>query len=226
MQETVDRFCSDADGENKEYFVSLVEPTSGPMLDVGCNEGAFTLKIAQKAKASTIHGIEIDPESVKKAKAKGIKVKAHDLNQPLPYKDRFFSLVTANQVIEHLYFTDDFITEIKRVLKPGGQLVISTTNLAAWHYRIQLLFGQQPICLHPSQHQFGNLLRGHTNPRYGHKSVFTHRAFKQFLVFHGFEIIEDKTVRMYPLKKEWSQKLLKWMPEFGTFSTVSVRKTS
>src|SRR5690606_2054252 len=125
----------------------------------------------------------------------------------------------------HLYFTDDFIAEIKRVLKPGGQLIISTTNLAAWHYRIQLLFGQQPICLHPSEYQFGNLLRGNTNPRYGHKSVFTHRAFKQFLEFYGFEIIEAKTVHIYPFKKEWSQKLVNWLPEFGTFSTVSVRKT-
>ena len=48
-------------------------------------------------------------------------------------------------MIEHLYNPDHMLEECRRVLKPGGLLIISTPNLQAWYNRILFLFGVQPI---------------------------------------------------------------------------------
>jgi len=224
MQHLVDQCCSSSDQENKQVFLDYIRPPAATVLDLGCHGGKFTLQIAQKAKAKSIHGLEISPGNATNAHALGINVIRFDLNQPLPYQDHTFDLITANQIIEHLYFTDDFIQQVIRILKPGGQLVISTTNLAALHYRFQLLIGQQPITLHPSETQFGNPLRGHPTARWGHKSVFTHQAFLQFLQHHGLTIDHHQTVRFVPFPPAISQLLLQLFPNFGVFSTVSCFK--
>lgn len=224
MQKLVDKFCGSSYQENQDFFLELLEPVGGRLLDLGCNDGSFTQKIAKKARASEIFAVEIETASVAKAKKRGIKVFRADLNQKLPFKTDFFDTATANQVIEHLHFTDDFLEEIKRVLKPGGQLVISTTNLAALHYRLQLFIGQMPICLHPAQVQYGNFLHGQNNPRYGHKSVFTHRAFLEFITSHGFKLGKSQSIRLYPLPGFLSKIVLSVFPNLGVFSTVRAVK--
>lgn len=213
-----------ADEANKQALLAQVEPVSGRLLDLGAGSGELTLRAKVAARAETVYALEIEPVQVKELKLKGFKVAEHDLNHPLPYRDNFFDTIIANQVIEHLYFTDDFIKEVHRVLKPGAQLIISTTNLAAWHYRMMLLLGQQPVCLHPATYHFGNLLRGHHIMRYGHKSVFTHRAFVEFLEYYGFEVKSHFTTGFHPFPSSVSRFLLRLMPNFGTYSSVICRK--
>lgn len=56
------------------------------------------------------------------------KVVSHDLNNPLPFKDKSFDTVTAGEVIEHLYNPLGFIKEVERILKVGGKFIFSTPN--------------------------------------------------------------------------------------------------
>lgn len=44
------------------------------LLDIGCNDGSFSLKVAKKCNAKEIYGLEIDKESLEKAKKNGIKI--------------------------------------------------------------------------------------------------------------------------------------------------------
>jgi len=213
-----------SDAYNKKKFLDQISSVGGKVLDLGANDGDFSLEVKSKAKASQVYTLEINPRVVKELKSKGIKVTQHDLNNPFPYKDEFFSLVTANQVVEHLYHTDDFLKEIYRCVKPGGNLVISTTNLAAWHYRLMLLFGQEPICLHPAEVHFGNFLKGKPTQRYGHKSIFTHTAFCQFVQWYGFEIVDSYTTSFYPIPEPLGSSILKFIGPLGTYSTVLARK--
>jgi SAM-dependent methyltransferase len=213
-----------SDIHNKSEVLGLLRARPGArLLDIGCNVGSFSLECSRLVGADEVYGIEIDAGAAEVARAAGVRVTQADCNEPLPYEDGMFDVIVANQVIEHLYFTDDFIEEVRRILRPEGQLVISTTNLAALHYRLWLLAGMQPSGLHPSEHQFGNHLRGVDNPRRGHKSVFTYRAFREFLEYHGFVIMRSLSSGVHPLPDRLARVVCRAAPSLGIYTTIDAR---
>jgi SAM-dependent methyltransferase len=76
-----------------------------------------------------------------------------DLNaQPLPYPDESFDLVTCSEVLEHVENFRAVLREIRRVLKPGGLMVITTPNVLNMKSRLRYLvtgfaslFGPLPV---------------------------------------------------------------------------------
>lgn len=94
-------------------------------LDIGCREGEKTEFI--KPLTSTIIGLDLVIESVKRAKARGIKaIMGNAMN--LPFHDESFDAVTSFHVIEHLDNPIKLVGEIHRVLKRGGFTVLVTPN--------------------------------------------------------------------------------------------------
>ena len=63
----------------------------------------------------------------------------------LSYDDASFDLVTCNHVLEHIFETEKFLRELRRVVRPTGLVVVSVPNVAAWMNRITFLFGGQPL---------------------------------------------------------------------------------
>jgi ubiquinone/menaquinone biosynthesis C-methylase UbiE len=61
-------------------------------------------------------------------------------NQKLPYDDNTFDLVTFTEVIEHIENHRFTLSEIARVLKPGGFVILSTPNILNLKSRIRFLF--------------------------------------------------------------------------------------
>ncbi len=128
------------------------------LLDVGCWEGAATARYAQALEAAA-HGIEVFGEPARRAQARGIEVAVLDLEEePFPWPDVSMDLVIANQVFEHLKNVWLPMSEIFRVLRVGGHLVLSVPNLASLHNRIMLAFGLQPT----STRVLGPHVRGYT----------------------------------------------------------------
>ncbi len=115
------------------------------LLDCGCWNGVNTKKFGSIISSNYLYGIEIDKSKVKEASKKGIKVKICDLNNELPYKNNFFDVIVVNHVIEHLVNTRLFVSEIYRVLKTKGYVIIGTPNLASWHNVFALFIGLQPF---------------------------------------------------------------------------------
>ncbi len=191
-------------------------------LDLGCGDGSFTTKVAKTVKAEEIAGIEIDKDKCGKAKERGIKIFCQDLKEKFPFPDNYFDLVLSRQSIEHLYFTDRYLEEIKRVLKSEGIFVLTTTNLAGLHYRFMLLFGVQPMCLHPSRYKVFPL-KGE-NPLYGHKSVFTYGALKEILRRHNFKIIKSRTHSLYFLPRWLSEIICCCLRNVGIYSFFMLKK--
>jgi len=144
--------------ENQKLFLSffLREKDNPKLLDLGCSDGRFTLKIAKVLHTNQIYGIEIDKKAAEIARKKGIVVKISDLNNKFPYPDNFFDVVSANQVLEHLWNTDNFFREVRRVLKPNGYAVISVPNLSSLHSIFFILLGQQTPVIHLIDKQVGN----------------------------------------------------------------------
>lgn len=81
---------------------------------------------------------------------------AHDMEldfntKPLPFDSESIGLAVCEQVIEHLHNTTWFLSELQRILEPGGNLLLSTENLASIPNLLALAlqrapFSTQPIC--------------------------------------------------------------------------------
>ncbi len=113
-------------------------------LDVGCREGAQTRWLEQRGYRVT----SIDVEKLFDA------ADVVDANEPLPYADASFDVVWCSEVIEHLADPAFSLGEMRRVLKPGGTLVVTTPNSYAWFYRLAQALGLPPARLQHPGHLF------------------------------------------------------------------------
>jgi len=104
----------------------------GKILDVGAGEGALTKSLMQRG--FDVEPCDLNPEQFKIATKKCRKV---DLNQPLPYSNESFDFVVCVEVIEHLYNPWFVISELRRVLKENGKLIISTPNILSIKSRMR-----------------------------------------------------------------------------------------
>lgn len=214
---------------NLRNIVELIEPTSGALLDLGCDDGERTMVLAAAAGAEEIHGIELIEERAALARSRGIDVRSADVEQGLPYDDGRFAGVVSNQVIEHLSDTDLFVAEIARVLEPSGYAVISTENLASWHNVFALLFGWQPFSLtnvSATRMGLGNPLAVHRAEAWQypsswqHRRVFAYRGLLELFGAHGLAVEDVRGAGYYPLPS----RVARLDPRHAAFLTVRVRK--
>jgi SAM-dependent methyltransferase len=99
------------------------------VLDVASGEGYGTALLAQVACRAV--GVEIAPEVVDHAnnayRANNLSFLVGDARS-LPSPDATFDVVTSFETIEHFAEQELFLSEIRRVLRPGGLLIISTPD--------------------------------------------------------------------------------------------------
>tara|TARA_Y100000310_G_C20697231_1_gene826566 strand:- start:4124 stop:4840 length:717 start_codon:yes stop_codon:yes gene_type:complete len=128
---------------NRLKLVSGLTAKSNPgkALDIGCWTGEFMSVLSKQG--WQCKGIDISDE-VNFTKEKGFDCVQHDVSTGIPFKDKAFDLVLACEVIEHLVDTDSFLQECKRILVKGGELIVSTPNVASLHNRFILLRGGYP----------------------------------------------------------------------------------
>lgn len=179
-------------------------------LDCGCSDGKLTMSLAKKIKTKKIFGIDVDQKAIKLSKKKGIEVISGDLNRTMPFKEETFDVITAVEVIEHLYDTDTFIKELYRVCKKGGYVLIATENLASWHNIFALMLGMQPstgpnisnyypVGFHPLyKKHLENAPKSDVWNSDKHINVITRDALRKLCHAYGFKIEEEKSSGFYP----------------------------
>lgn len=217
---------------NDKKIIDLLEiREKSNYLDLGCDDGEKTIKMAKKINTKNIFGVEIVEQRILEAKNKGIAVSSFDLNKKFLYQDNYFDIITSDQVIEHLYNTDNFIFEIYRLLKPGGYAIISTENLSSWHNVFSLILGFQPFSManFSSKGSVGNpfsLWKNNENEKtknltsWQHNRLFSFFALKDVFRKFGFKVEKICTSGYYPLPGFFS----KIDPVHGHFITIKVRK--
>jgi SAM-dependent methyltransferase len=202
----------------------------GSLIDLGCDDGARTVRYAQAAGAPDVYGIEAVAPRAELARERGVAIVPADLGAPLPLDDASFDVVVSNQVIEHLYNTDLFVSEAVRIVKPGGVVVTSTENLASWHNVASLLLGWQPFSLTnvSSTGPIGNPLGLHVGgelPEYmpaggeetwQHRRVFAARGLVDLHAAHGLRDVELLGAGYYPLPRRTAE----LNPTHAAFITV------
>lgn len=97
----------------------------GRVLDIGCGNGNF-LEHARRVGWQTV-GLEVDPISSEIARRRGFEVISR-LLEDATFPAESFDVVTMSHVIEHLPDPRRTLEECRRILKPGGWLVMATPN--------------------------------------------------------------------------------------------------
>lgn len=162
------------------------------LIDLGCGDGRLTVEMAKVVGASEVYCIDVDAKALNVAASRGLRTFAIDLSSDrFPLPDESVDLATALEVIEHLSNPDNMLREVRRVLRTGGHLLITTPNLASWVNRLLLLFGYQPYnCEVSTEVLAGVLWMGRTFAKpSGHIRPFTLKALKELLTHHGFEVV-------------------------------------
>jgi len=116
------------------------------LLDVGCGAGDFMA--AMRGLGWQVTGVETDPRAVERARGRGLDARHTGLEQA-GFDDASFDTVTMAHVIEHVHDPARLLAECRRILKPGGTLVILTPNSASWDHRH---FGRDWRGLEPPRH--------------------------------------------------------------------------
>lgn len=144
------------------------------LLDVGCSSGAFlhaAVKLGFRAE-----GVEPAPKAAATAQAAGLKVH-HGLLQEAGYADGQFDAITLFEVIEHLQHPQDLLQECRRILRPGGILLVGTGNAASWS---MAALGARWEYLHIAKHG-------------GHVSFFTPHSIGTLARRSGFSVAAVRT---------------------------------
>ena len=98
------------------------------VLDVGCGEGRFSAELA--AAGVEVVGVDVAREPLRRACARhdGLDLRLVPLAGPWPLEDASFDAVWAGEVIEHVADTARWLSEVRRVLRPHGKLLLSTPD--------------------------------------------------------------------------------------------------
>jgi SAM-dependent methyltransferase len=144
----------------------------GTILDIGCGHGVFLSLMAKRG--WTVKGVDFDEAAVNAAR------RLHGIDVRVGTADVFidsgetFDVVTASHVVEHVPDPIEFLTQCRRLLKPGGCFVLRTPNVDSIGHR-----------------RYGRNWRGLEPPRHLH--LFTINALERCGRVAGFSGIHSFT---------------------------------
>ncbi|MCB9139541.1 MAG: class I SAM-dependent methyltransferase [Caldilineaceae bacterium] len=152
-------------------FITRHRPP-GRLLDIGCAAGTFMLGMAQNGWETV--GVELSQNVAALARSRhGLNVYTGTLEQAR-FEDESFDAVTMWDVLEHVHDPAATLREIRRILRPGGLLLVRVPNLASWDARL-----------------FGEYWAGLDAPR--HLYVFTPGTLSRLMGRAGFQVIDEST---------------------------------
>jgi SAM-dependent methyltransferase len=98
------------------------------VLDLGCGAGRFTAAL-REAGADPV-GVEIAEGALQRARRNvpGADLRLAPADGPLPLEDSTVDLVWCSEVLEHVPDTAGLLSEIRRVLRTGGRLLVTTPS--------------------------------------------------------------------------------------------------
>jgi SAM-dependent methyltransferase len=101
----------------------------GTWLDCGCAEGGYTQALLDYGAERTV-GVDVESDRIEEARSVRQGNLAFEVAgaEELPFDDSSFDGVFLNEVLEHVQSESQALEEVKRVLRPGGQLALFSPN--------------------------------------------------------------------------------------------------
>lgn len=157
-----------------ERVVPLLIPDDNlKVLDIGCGEGLIACLV--KKKTNHVIAMDIVDKYGKIIKQRNIDFIKHNAEIfPYPFKNKEFDVITTLSILEHLYRPDKCLSEIYRILKGDGRLVICLPNYASIIHTWNNLLGKS---FHSINDEYNF---------YGHIKYFTYSSILKLLTLKGF----------------------------------------
>ena len=105
----------------------LLERVYGRVLEVGCGEGRFLIKLKNAGGITSIWGVDISINAVEVAHERGFDIIRAN-GEKLPFKNEVFDAVTSANGSPKEMDMKLLLSEVYRVLKPGGYFSFDTYN--------------------------------------------------------------------------------------------------
>lgn len=176
--------CPAATTESFHRLLSTFERfrRSGRILDIGCGQGDFL--DAARQRGWDEQGSEYSEAAVALCRRRGLKV-AHGDFVLADFGDQDFDVITAFEVIEHVNDPGTLIAHVRRLLRPGGLLYITTPNFDS-------------VLRHLERSDFRILCFPE------HLCFYTRRSLRHLAQVHGFEPLKVLTTGLdLPRLKSW-----------------------
>jgi ubiquinone/menaquinone biosynthesis C-methylase UbiE len=140
IQASFDRAAADEEHfpstiDPRIYHVALIREHLGSLagkrvLDVGCGKGRFLRVFREREPSAEYWGLDISEEMLRSVPPE-IHTRQGSMTE-LPFEDGFFDAAYATESLEHAVEIDRAISEMCRVMKPGGRIAIIDKNAAEW----------------------------------------------------------------------------------------------
>ncbi len=194
MWEAVPEGLPPADARLREDFllehVAVAGEQAGRVprvLDVGCGEGHFAAALL--GAGAEVVGCDVAAEPLRRAHSRHptLDLRLVEPEASLPLEDASFDVVWAGETIEHVADTAQWLSELRRVLRSGGLLLISTPE----HGPLSRLW----IGLSRTAFQ------ARFDPRADHLRFYTRQLLADLLADFGFADVAVKNAGGLPLAR-------------------------
>lgn len=151
----------------------LAEVAGGDrVLDLGCGDGAFAAALT--GAGAVVTAVDVSGEAVRRARrrAPGAQVELVAEGGELPFAEDAFDLVWCGETLEHVADVAGLLAEVRRVLRWGGTLLVTTPNVPRLGVAVEALRGRP--------------LEERLDPRADHLRFFTARTLAGVLRDAGF----------------------------------------
>ncbi len=193
---------------HEQVFSLLNGNLDSKIVDVPSGRGAFVQRLKDAGYKDIV---AIDIENI--LEIEHDKFVVGDMTKPLPMPDSSCDMVVCIDGIEHISTQFGFVNEVCRVLKKGGEFIVSTPNISSLRSRWRwFLTGHHHKCITP-------LDENNPNPLH-HISMVSFPEIRYILHTNGFNITEVKTNRIKPIS--WVYSL--FLPFVYLFTSMAYSK--
>ena len=117
------------------YHVKLIREHLGDLrgkrvLDIGCGKGRFARVFHEQEPQAELWGLDISEEMLRFVPV-GIQTRAGSMTD-LPFENDFFDAAYATESLEHAVEIERAVSEMCRVVKPGGRIAVIDKNADHW----------------------------------------------------------------------------------------------
>ncbi len=156
--------------ERLARFVASL-PRARDALDLGCGDGRLTERLqAERSVAADVSAVALGRARARLEETETVELEP---DAPLPFGDGEFDLVLCAETVEHVRDTQLFLSEARRVLRPGGLLAVTTPA----HGRLTAV----SLGLRGFERGF--------DPLSPHLRFYTPRSLRAVLEAHGFRVV-------------------------------------